>query len=121
MSGNTQGENHRAGNGWTRAQHKAPDIAGAAFAPREAPKQRAMIKLTAHARWRMRQYGIEWAWVLAAIASPDWTAPDPRQPGVTRAFKAVPERGGKVLRVAYRPDGADLLVLSAHFDRGAKS
>ena len=79
-----------------------------------------MIKLTIHAGRRMRQYGIERAWVLAAVASPDWTAPDPRQPGVTRAFKAVPERAGRILRVAHRPDGTDVLVLSAHFDRGAK-
>jgi hypothetical protein len=79
-----------------------------------------MIKLTIHATRRMQQYGIVWAWIVAAVTVPDWTKPDPREPGVTRSFKAVPERGGRVLRVASRPDGDDVLVLSAHFDRGAK-
>jgi hypothetical protein len=78
-----------------------------------------MIKPTIHAKQRMQDYGIEWAWIVAAVASPDATAPDPR-PGITRSFKAIPERGGRILRVAHRADGADVLVLSAHFDRGAK-
>jgi hypothetical protein len=81
---------------------------------------RLTIKPTIHAERRMRQYGIQWAWVVAAVASPDWTVPDPRQAGVTRSFRLVPERGGRVLRVAHRADGADVLVLSVHFDRGAR-
>jgi hypothetical protein len=78
-----------------------------------------MIRPTVHATERMQQYGIAWAWVLAAIGAPDWTAPDPR-PGITRSFKAIPDRGGRILRVAHRAEGDDILVLSAHFDRGAR-
>lgn len=78
-----------------------------------------MVRFTAHAEQRMRQYGIARGWVEAAVATPEWTRPDP-QPGVVRSFRAVPERGGRVLRVAHRPDGADVLVLSVHFDRGAE-
>lgn len=79
-----------------------------------------MIKLTIHAAERMQTYGIAWAWVVAAVTAPEWSSPDPRHVGVTRSFRAVPERDGRILRVAHRPDGADVLVLSAHFDRGAK-
>ncbi len=46
--------------------------------------------------------------------------PDPRHPGVELSFKAIPERGGRILRVAHRPDGADVIVLTAFFDRGVK-
>ena len=78
-----------------------------------------MIKPTIHATQRMQQYGIVWAWIVAVVSAPDWTQSDPR-PGITRSFKAIPECGGRVLRVAHRPDGDDVLVLSVHFDRGAK-
>ena len=79
-----------------------------------------MIKMTGHAKARQMRYGLNQAWIDATILSPDWTKPDPLQPGVTRSFRAIPERGRKILRVAHRNDGADLLVLSAFFDRGAK-
>ena len=79
-----------------------------------------MVKLTIHAAQRMKQYGLALSCIEAAVAAPDWTVPDPRQTGVTRSYKAIPERGGRVIRVAHRPDGADVLVLSAFFDKGAK-
>ncbi len=68
----------------------------------------------------MEQWGLEQMWIESAVLMPDRTTPDPGRPGVTLSFKAIPERGGRVLRVAHRPDGVDLLVLTAHFDRGAK-
>jgi len=61
-------------------------------------------------------YGLAQTWIEAALLSPDWTEADPQQPRVTRSFKAIAERGGRVLRVAR----ADVLVLSAFFDRGAR-
>jgi hypothetical protein len=79
-----------------------------------------MLKLTVHATRRMERYGLAFSWIEAAVAAPGWTAPDPREKGVTLSFKAIPERGGRVMRVAHRPDGADVLVLSAFFDKGAK-
>jgi hypothetical protein len=60
------------------------------------------------------------AYIEAAIAHPDWTRPDPNWPGVTRSFKAIPAFGGRVLRVAHRPSGVDIFVITAHWDRGAK-
>ncbi|WP_240757115.1 DUF4258 domain-containing protein [Roseicella aquatilis] len=79
-----------------------------------------MIRPTTHATERMQQYGIAWAWVLRAVTAPDRRVPDPR-PGITRSFRVIPERGGRILRVAHRPEGDDALVLSAHVDRGAES
>jgi Domain of unknown function (DUF4258) len=79
-----------------------------------------MIRYTKHAMDRIREWRLDRAWVERAVAQPDRAIPDPRRLAVTLSFKAVPERGGRILRVAHRPDGSDVLVLTAHFDRGAK-
>jgi Domain of unknown function (DUF4258) len=79
-----------------------------------------VIRLTRHAAERMRQYGIPGEWVEATIEQPAWTQADPFQPGVTRSFREIAQREGRILRVAHRQAGDDVLVLSAHFDRGAK-
>lgn len=79
-----------------------------------------MLRLTEHAERELRRRAIARVWVEAAIATPDWTAPDPRDPALTRSYKAIPAFGHRVLRVVHRPDGDDMLVITAHFDRGAK-
>jgi hypothetical protein len=79
-----------------------------------------MIKLTVHAQLRVQSGEVRLAWIEAALDRPGWTRPDPRRPGVTLSFRAIPEFAGRVLRVAHRPDGADVLVITAFFDRGAK-
>jgi hypothetical protein len=54
------------------------------------------------------------------IAAPDRTEADPRNPSLTRSFKAVAAFGNRVLRVVHQPDGDDILVVTARFDRGAR-
>ena len=62
-----------------------------------------MIRLTVHARQRVQKDGLDRAaWIEAAVTAPDRTVPDPTEPGVTRSFRALPERGGRVLRIAHR-------------------
>jgi hypothetical protein len=78
------------------------------------------IKLHDHAVRRLLERNIRRAWVEATITAPDWTAPDPDDPLVTRAFRAISAAQGRILRVVHRPDGADILVLTAFFDRGAQ-
>lgn len=77
------------------------------------------IDLRQHARDRMADYDIPLSWIEAALRSPDWTAPDPR-PGIERRFLRVPERGGRILRVACVEEEDHIRVLSAHFDRDAR-
>ena len=79
-----------------------------------------MIRLSRHAQEAVEKRGLELAWIEAVIAKPNRTEPDPRYPGRTRSFGAIPECGGRVLRVVHRPDGADILVITAHFDRRAR-
>ena len=78
-----------------------------------------MIKLTLHTERRLAERKIALAWVEVAVIAADWTEADPDQ-ALTRSFKAIVEFGGRVLRVVHRPDGADILVVTAYFDRGAK-
>jgi hypothetical protein len=39
---------------------------------------------------------------------------------LTRVWRRIPERGGRALRVVFRPAGADIVVVTAFFDRGAR-
>ena len=79
-----------------------------------------MLKLSKHTADEMDGRGIRLAHIEAALTSPDRVVPDPKDPLLTRSFKAIPEFGNRVLRVVYRPDGTDIFVVTAHWDRGAK-
>ena len=79
-----------------------------------------LIRLTRHARERVDAGEVEAEWIEAPIRVPDWTASDPRRPNVSLSFKAIAAFGGRVLRVAHRPDDAHILAVTAFFDRGAK-
>ncbi|MGI8841235.1 MAG: DUF4258 domain-containing protein [Caulobacteraceae bacterium] len=79
-----------------------------------------MIKLSAHAIEMLDMRGIQFAWVQATVERPSATAVDPRDPTLTRSFRAVPEAQGRVSRVVHRPAGPDIMVITAHLDRGAR-
>jgi hypothetical protein len=70
--------------------------------------------MSPHAVERMAQQGIPQSWIDATLAQSNWTEPDPR-PGRTRYFRAIPERGNRVLRVVLEGH----IVVTAHFDRDA--
>jgi Domain of unknown function (DUF4258) len=79
-----------------------------------------VLILTAHARRRMTLRAIDIAWIEATVRQPEHTTPDPNDTTLTRAWRRIPERGGRVLRVVYRHAGADIVVVSVVFDRGAR-
>ena len=68
----------------------------------------------------MATRGIAVEWVAATVAQPDHRQIDPGDPTLTRSLKAIDAMGGRVLRVVHRPDGDDMLVVTAFFDRGAR-
>lgn len=80
----------------------------------------APIRLTAHARERVDAGEVKVKWIEAAVRGVDWTAPDPKPPGITRSFRSIAAFDGRVLRVAHRPDDGHLPIVTAFFDRGAK-
>jgi len=80
-----------------------------------------VIVLSTHAEEAMVQRRVRRDWIDAAVTAPDRTEPDPGGGGVTRSFKAIPDFGGRILRVVHRPEGDDILVITAFFDRGART
>jgi hypothetical protein len=78
-----------------------------------------MVRLSKHTVDEMDGRGISLAYIERALVSPDQQTADPN-PGLTRSFKAIPEYGGRVLRVVHRLDGVDVFVVTATWDRGEK-
>jgi hypothetical protein len=68
----------------------------------------------------MEERGLERHWVDHAVFDPDWQAPDPNDPDVRRHFRTIPERDGRVLRVALVETAGEILILTAFFDRRAR-
>ena len=79
-----------------------------------------MIRLSKHTADEIEGRGILLSYIEAALSSPDRVAQDVTDPALSRSYKLIPEFGNRVLRVVHRPDGDDILVVTAHWDRGAK-
>jgi hypothetical protein len=78
-----------------------------------------MIRLTKHAREAIDLRRIEFRWLEATLSSPDFVEIDPRHADRTRSYKAIAEYSGRVLRVVHRAEGDHIVIITAHFDRGA--
>jgi len=79
-----------------------------------------VIVLSAHAEKAILRRQLRRSWVELTILDPDRTEPDPGDPSLTRSFRVIPDVGGRVLRVVHRPDGDDILVITAFLDRRAQ-
>lgn len=75
------------------------------------------IVFTQHAEQMLIERSIERDWIERTIATPDIVESDPDRPDVFRAFKRIPERGDRLLRVAYVRTGETVRVVTAFFDR----
>jgi hypothetical protein len=76
-----------------------------------------MIKLSKHVADEMEGRNILRAHIEAALAAPDRIMVDTNDAGLTRSYKKITAFGDRVL---HRPDGADVFVVTAHWDRGMK-
>jgi len=79
-----------------------------------------MLILTKHAQQNVARDRLDLAWIEATITSPQHQDRDPTDITLKRAWRSIPQRGGRVLRVVFRPAGADIVVVTAFFDRGPK-
>ena len=59
-------------------------------------------------------------WVESAVAEPALRTSDPNDPEVERFFRRIPERDGRVLRVAVNTRVAPWRVVSMFFDRSMR-
>ncbi|MFG1375821.1 DUF4258 domain-containing protein [Xanthobacter autotrophicus] len=78
------------------------------------------VRLSRHAEVAAREREIERDWIERAIVAPDWEAADDGDPSLRRVYVAVPERGGRILRVVYREDELGVFVVTVFLDRGAR-
>jgi hypothetical protein len=79
-----------------------------------------VIFYTKHAFDSMIERDLDPEWVERTARKPDHVEPDPFRPGVERRFKAIPEFGGRVLRVACLETRAELRIVTVFFDRKAR-
>lgn len=77
-------------------------------------------RFSRHVETVAEERGIAREWIERTLARPNWTKPDVGDPALTRAFAAIPERGGRILRVVYRLEDEGMFVVTAFFDRGAR-
>jgi hypothetical protein len=78
-----------------------------------------MLRYLSHALEALAKRGLKQEWAEEAIATPDWTEPDPDYPGRIRAYKRIGALDGRILRVVYWYEGADIVVLTIYPDRDA--
>jgi Domain of unknown function (DUF4258) len=81
--------------------------------------KRPMIHFLSHAEEAIIQRAIEGEWIIRTLTAPDWSDADDRQHGRHRSYKAIPECGGRILRVVHWIEGSDVVVLTVFFDRNA--
>jgi hypothetical protein len=79
-----------------------------------------MIRLTKHISREMAGWVMHLQYIEAALTALDRVTGDPTDPALSRSFKTIPAFANRVLRVVHRPDGDDIFVATAHWDRGAK-
>jgi Domain of unknown function (DUF4258) len=77
------------------------------------------VTLTAHARQVAQERDIPLDWIAQTVQAPAWREPD--SAGVERRFRPIAEREGRILRVACVETDTETRVITAFFDRNARS
>ena len=86
----------------------------------DEPVEPMQLTYTLHARQVMEERGILSEWVERAVAAPERRTRDPYDEAVERFYIRVPERDGRVLRVAVNTDSDRWRVVSTFFDRAMR-
>lgn len=81
---------------------------------------RYRIALTRHAATMLSERGIEREWVERTVIAPDHLENDPRHADTLWSFRAIPERGGRFLRVVHKLEGNEIKIITAFFDRAKR-
>jgi hypothetical protein len=78
------------------------------------------LSFTQHAEDMLAEREIEREWVERTIAQPETIEADARRAGVTLAFRRIPERDDRILRVAFVETDQEIRVVTTYFDRGRR-
>lgn len=79
------------------------------------------IVLTRHAEQKLEERGLKREWVERTIRKPLWVEPEPHDKPAERRFASIDEFGGRTLRVVCVETGTEVRVITAMFDRNARS
>ena len=74
-----------------------------------------------HALDNLIERGLDRAWIERTVIDPDDLEPDPNHSDRLRAYRTVPERDGRVLRVIYVFENGGCRIVTAFFDRSRRS
>ncbi len=77
-------------------------------------------ELTGHAREVLQERQISIEWLEQAFTAPELTLADPKEAGVERRYRKIPQFGNRVLRVVVNTAVAPPRVVSVYFDRTMK-
>ena len=80
---------------------------------------RKPLVFTKHAQDAIIERELKRAWIEEAAYMPEWEDDDPRQVGILRRYRAIPQHGGRVLRVVCLETDDEIRILTAFFDRRA--
>ena len=78
------------------------------------------VSYSGHAEASLLDRELDREWVERTLRWPEVVEPDPKHPERLRAFRAIPERDGRVLRVVYVRQGDRYRVITVFFDRGRR-
>jgi len=81
---------------------------------------RKPLQFTRHAQDAFEERELDLDWIEKTVREPEWSRPDPRRAGVERRFRAIPEFGGRILRVACVESADEIRILTVFFDRDAR-
>jgi hypothetical protein len=78
------------------------------------------LRFTRHAEDAIGERKLDRNWIERTVRQPEWSHPDPGRVGVERRFRAIPEFGGRFLRVACAEGEDEIRILTVFFDRDAR-
>lgn len=77
------------------------------------------LTFTTHAHDAILERKLEMDWIDRTARQPTWSRPDPR-PNRERRFRAIPEFGGRILRVVCLETDHEIHIITVFFDRRAR-
>lgn len=78
------------------------------------------LRYSLHAETVMRERKLDPAWVEATVRAPEWRTDDPAGGEVERRYRSIDALDGRVLRVVCVEADAEIRIISAFIDRGAR-
>jgi uncharacterized DUF497 family protein len=79
------------------------------------------IVLTRHAEQKLEERNLKPEWVERTVREPLWVEPEPHDKSAERRFATIEEFGGRTLRVVCVETEDAIRVITALFDRDARS